>query len=71
MMARASRCGLTMLVVFGLMAASIAANIARVEGINVSWAALAVGAPGAPCVWKRLIYTVLSPPCGGLRGLWV
>ena len=62
-MARASRCGLTMLVLFGLMAASIAAIIAMAEGIDVSWVALAVGAPGAPCVWRRLIYTALSPPC--------
>ena len=67
-MARASRCGFAMLVVFGLMAASIAAIMARVEGIDVSWVALAVGAPGAPGVWRRLIYTVLSPPCDGLVG---
>ena len=60
-MARASRCGFTEEVI-GLTAASIGAIIAVIEGAEPSWVESVAGAPGAPCLWKRLIYTDLPPP---------
>lgn len=64
-MARASRCGSTVLEVYGLTGASIDAIIAVVKEIDVSWVELAEGALCAPSLWRRLIYTVLSPPYDG------
>ncbi len=49
-MARASRCGSTVLKVFGLTAASIDAIIEVGEGVDVSWVELVAGALGAPCL---------------------
>ena len=70
-MARASRWGSTGLDVFGLTAASIEAIIDVDEGVDIKWVGFLTGALWAPCRWRRLIYTVPSPPCervGGLRG---
>ena len=64
-MARASRCGSTVLEGFGLTAASMEAIIAVVKGKDLSWVEFAKGALWAPCLWRRLIYTVLSPPYDG------
>lgn len=50
MMARASRCGFTVLKVLGLTVASIEAIMAMVEGVDLSWVGIATGAPGAPCL---------------------
>lgn len=36
-----------------------------VEGVDLSWGIFAAGALGAPCLWRRLIYTVQFPPCDG------
>lgn len=60
-MARASRCGSTE-EVFGLTTASIGAIIAAIEEVEPSLVESVAGAPGPPCLWKRLIYTDLAPP---------
>ena len=73
-MARASRCGSTE-EVLGLTAASIGAIMAVIEGAEPSWVEPVAGAAGAPCLWKRLIYTEVPPPCDEpvmwAEGLWV
>ena len=72
-MARAPRCGFTVLEVLDSTVGSIEAIIARVEGINLSWVESGAGALGAPWVCRRLIYIVQSLPCGmrvdGVDGL--
>ena len=64
-MARASRCGSTVLEVYGLTAASIDAIISSDKEMDVSLVEFAEGALWAPSLWRRFIYTILSPPYDG------
>ena len=64
-MVRASRWGSTGLEVVGLTATSIDAMMAVAEDVDLSWVELGMGALGAVCLRRRLIYTVLSPPYDG------
>lgn len=64
-MARASRCGSTVLGVAVLTTASIEAMMAVVEEVDLSWVGLGMVALEAVCLCRRFICTVLSPPYDG------
>lgn len=48
-----------------MTAAFIEAIIAVFPGADLIWVEIAAGALRPPCLWRRFIYTVPSPPCEG------